>query len=69
MEVKNLDAWIAKLKLLQKLDEEHVIQLCSITKDLLRQEDNVVHMNTPLCIVGDIHGQWYHLHYIKSFCC
>jgi serine/threonine-protein phosphatase PPG1 len=61
MEAKkgNLDAWIAKLKQLQKLDEDHVIQLCSTTKDLLRQEDNVVHMSTPLCVVGDIHGQWY----------
>jgi serine/threonine-protein phosphatase PPG1 len=60
METKkgNLDDWIAKLKLLQKLDEEHVIQLCNLSKDILRQEENVVHMSTPVCLVGDIHGQW-----------
>jgi len=57
----DLDSWIEKLKSVQKLEEENVIQLCNLVKDILRQESNVVHVKTPVILVGDIHGQLYDL--------
>lgn len=53
----DLDSWIEKLKSVQKLEEENVIQLCNMVKEILRQEPNVVHVKTPVVLVGDIHGQ------------
>jgi len=43
------------------LEEEQVETLCSLAKDILKQEENVVKLACPLTLVGDIHGQWYDL--------
>ena len=35
-----------------------IIKLCELVKPILKGEKNVLHINTPLNIFGDIHGQY-----------
>ena len=34
-----------------------IIKLCDLVKPILQSEPNVLHINTPINIFGDIHGQ------------
>ena len=58
-----LNLWVPRLKndVSCILSEADVIQLCKVTTEVLREEPNVVPVNAPLTVVGDIHGQWYDL--------
>ncbi|OII78373.1 serine threonine protein phosphatase [Cryptosporidium andersoni] len=38
-----------------------VIQLCEIVYEIIRQEDMVLKLRTPIKVYGDIHGQYYDL--------
>lgn len=33
--------------------------ICAKTKELLMKESNVVHIQAPVTVVGDIHGQFF----------
>ena len=33
--------------------------MCAKTKELLMKESNVVHIQAPVTVVGDIHGQFF----------
>lgn len=57
----DLDACIEKLKKKQLLGEALLREICEKTKEVLMRESNVVHVNSPVTVVGDIHGQFHDL--------
>jgi serine/threonine-protein phosphatase 2B catalytic subunit len=44
-----------------KFDSEHLIRLFELVYDLYSSEANIVYVNSPATICGDIHGQFYDL--------
>lgn len=52
----DLDACIAQLLQKQLLGEALLREICEKTKELLMRESNVVHISSPVTVVGDIHG-------------
>lgn len=52
----DLDAMIEQLYKKQLLAEPLVELLCTKTKELLMTESNVVRIQAPVTVVGDIHG-------------
>ncbi|KAF8926521.1 putative PPG1-phosphoprotein phosphatase PPG catalytic chain [Dissophora ornata] len=59
--VLDLDACIDSLFQRRLLAESVIKEICEKTKELLMSESNVVHINAPVTVVGDIHGQFYDL--------
>ncbi|KXN72558.1 Metallo-dependent phosphatase [Conidiobolus coronatus NRRL 28638] len=57
----DLDECIEQLYSRQLLAEPLVKELCERAKELLIEESNVVHIQAPVTVVGDIHGQFYDL--------
>lgn len=43
------------------LSQDDVKKLCMKAKEVLRKEDNVQQVSSPVTLVGDIHGQWFDL--------
>ncbi|KAK5983158.1 hypothetical protein GCK32_014606, partial [Trichostrongylus colubriformis] len=56
-----VDEWIVIAKDCKYLPEEDMISLCSSLIDRLIRQPNVVPVETPVTICGDIHGQFYDL--------
>ncbi|ODV59438.1 putative serine/threonine-protein kinase PPG1 [Ascoidea rubescens DSM 1968] len=56
-----LDKCIERLYRRELLPEVTIHALCSKLKELLIKESNVVYINTPVTVVGDIHGQFHDL--------
>ena len=52
----NLDACIDQLMRKQLLHEALLREICEKTKEVLMRESNVVHVSSPVTVVGDIHG-------------
>ena len=52
----DLDACIQQLLKKQLLHEALLREICEKTKEVLMRESNVVHVNSPVTVVGDIHG-------------
>lgn len=52
----DLDACIEKLLNKQLLIDTLLKEICEKTKELLMNESNVVHISSPVTVVGDIHG-------------
>lgn len=52
----NLDACIQQLLKKQLLHETVLKEICERTKEVLMKEGNVVHIQAPVTVVGDIHG-------------
>ena len=52
----NLDACISQLLKKQLLHETVLKEICEKTKEVLMTEGNVVHIQAPVTVVGDIHG-------------
>jgi hypothetical protein len=52
----DLDACIQQLLRKQLLHEALLREICEKTKEVLMRESNVVHLNAPVTVVGDIHG-------------
>jgi serine/threonine-protein phosphatase PPG1 len=52
----DLDECIEQLYNRQLLAEPLVKELCERAKELLIEESNVVHIQAPVTVVGDIHG-------------
>ncbi|ETK95386.1 hypothetical protein F441_01732 [Phytophthora nicotianae CJ01A1] len=45
----------------EHLEVNAVLALCERVKDLLVEDDNVVHVASPVAVCGDIHGQFHDL--------
>lgn len=58
----NLDACIAQLLKKQLLHETVLKEICEKTKEVLMKEGNVVHVQAPVTVVGDIHGSEFHIY-------
>nr|AAA75081.1 PPX homolog [Paramecium tetraurelia] len=59
--MSDIDQWIETLKNGEDLKESDVKILCNKAKDILNNEDNVIRVEAPVAICGDIHGQFYDL--------
>ncbi|BFZ62606.1 Putative serine/threonine protein phosphatase [Saitoella coloradoensis] len=57
----DLDECIERLYKKQPLAEPVLREICERTKEVLMKESNVVHIQAPVTVVGDIHGQFYDL--------
>lgn len=57
----DVDGYIEKLYKKELLSESIVEAICEGVKRLLIKESNVVHIRSPVTVVGDIHGQFYDL--------
>lgn len=57
----NLDKIIGLLRQGKYINEESVYSLCLMAQELLMNESNVTHVDTPVTICGDIHGQLHDL--------
>lgn len=56
--IQRLDKQIDHLLESQPLREDEVIDLCAQAKDILQNEPNVLAVNIPVTVIGDIHGQF-----------
>lgn len=55
----DLDECIARLYRKELLADSVIEAICAKTKELLMKESNVVHIQAPVTVVGDIHGQFF----------
>ena len=44
-----------------RLEENAVLELFNRARELMSEESNVVEINSPVNVIGDIHGQFYDL--------
>jgi hypothetical protein len=52
-----VDEWIERLYQCKALPEGDAIALCNKAKEVLLQEPSVKHIQCPVSVCGDIHGQ------------
>jgi diadenosine tetraphosphatase ApaH/serine/threonine PP2A family protein phosphatase len=64
----NLDSVIATLEQGDTLDEKTVVSLLRKLMEILLCEPNVLDLQSPITICGDIHGQLYDLFELFSHC-
>jgi len=57
----DLDEWINRVKKCEHLAEEELKALCEYVKEILIEESNVQPVCAPVCVAGDIHGQFHDL--------
>ncbi|KAL0245197.1 hypothetical protein GEMRC1_009277 [Eukaryota sp. GEM-RC1] len=57
----NLDAIISQLRNSQLPSEESITELCYQGMELLVSKANVIQVQSPITVVGDIHGQFFDL--------
>ena len=59
---KELDQYISKLQKCEYIqDDKAVKKLCEKAKEILSKEENIIYLESPITICGDIHGQFYDL--------
>ncbi|KAJ3434734.1 serine/threonine-protein phosphatase 2b catalytic subunit alpha [Anaeramoeba flamelloides] len=51
-----------------KIEKKALLELCYKTQTVLRKEENLLHVQSPIIIVGDLHGQFYDLLNILAAC-
>ncbi|KAK8891933.1 hypothetical protein M9Y10_029155 [Tritrichomonas musculus] len=54
----DLDDLISKVKEGKEITADDIDSLCKISIDVLQEEDNVIHINSPLTVCGDVHGDF-----------
>lgn len=57
----NVDEWVELSKHCQYLPENDLKALCDKVSEILIEEGNVVPVQSPVVVCGDIHGQFYDL--------
>lgn len=57
----DIDKWLETLKNGKCISERDLHILCERVKEILIEEPNVQHIQTPITICGDIHGQYHDL--------
>ncbi|KIY70630.1 Metallo-dependent phosphatase [Cylindrobasidium torrendii FP15055 ss-10] len=57
----DLDSCIERLLRKELLHEALLREICEKTKEVMVVESNVIHLSSPVTVVGDIHGQFYDL--------
>lgn len=57
----NIDVLFEHLTLEGALAQELLLDIISKASDLFREEPNMLKLNDPITVVGDIHGQYYDL--------
>ena len=59
--MSTLDKQIEQLKRCEYIKESEVKILCSLAREILIEESNVLQIDTPVTVCGDIHGQFWDL--------
>ena len=57
----DIDRFLEKIKNGECLSERELKWVCDSMKELLLEESNVQPVQAPVCVCGDIHGQFYDL--------
>jgi len=55
---KTIEAQIQHVLNIGELTEAQCVDLCEKVRDILQEEPNCVNLRCPICVVGDIHGQF-----------
>jgi len=69
-DVDLIDKWVSGLKESpdNRIPQPELINLCSKAEEILMREPNVARCSAPLCVVGDIHGQFHDLLELFRIC-
>lgn len=59
--MSNIDKQIVKLRRGELLEEEEIYEICKRAKEILIEESNILRVDTPVTVCGDIHGQFFDL--------
>ncbi|CAD8073596.1 unnamed protein product [Paramecium primaurelia] len=57
----DIDKYLEILRNVRCLTERDTHIICELVKEILVEEANIVYVNTPVIICGDIHGQYFDL--------
>jgi len=55
----NIDKWMSTVKECKYLEEEQLRQVLDKVRELLVEEENVISIQSPVSVCGDVHGQFF----------